>query len=144
MTRREFSWTESEQHAARAYAQVLRAEHLAFSLPSAMDKAPIRQNGRPRYFKGDGSVQEVTRSIKVFLMKNSEDYVEVCMVGQRWSRPIPRTYWHVTEVVYHSGARASEYRYDWTSSVHDPHWSAWPLENDLRKVMPDGQLQRVA
>ncbi len=140
MTRREFSWSESEHRAAQAYMQVLRAEHLAVTLPSAMEKSPIRQNGRLRYYKGDGSVQELTRSIKVFATKELGDFVEVQMVGQRWRGPNPRTYWHVTEAVYHHGDRASEYRYDHGADVHDPYWSSWPIERDLCKVMPDGKL----
>ncbi len=143
MTRREFSWNESEHRAGQAYMQVLRAEGIAVTLPSAMEKSPIRQNGRPRYYKGDGSVQEVTRSIKVFSgIKDFTDFVEVQMVGQRWRGSSPRTYWHVTEATYHSNGRKTEYCYDYGADVHDPYWQGWPRERDLCKVMPDGTLQR--
>jgi len=145
MTRREFSWSESEQRAAQAYMQVFRAESIAVTLPSAMEKTPIRQNGPSRYYKGNGSVQEITRTIRVFSgIEGMDDFVEVEMVGQRWRGAFCGTYWHVTNATYHGNGREVIYRYDVYENVHDPFWQGWPREMNLHKVLPDGQLQKVA
>jgi hypothetical protein len=92
--------------------QVLRAEHLSVRLPSAMEKSPIRQYGQPRNYEGNGVVQEITRSIRVFGIKEIGDYVVVWMVGQRWRGRRPHTCWHVTVVEYHGVHCASKYCYD--------------------------------
>ena len=139
---KKISWTESERHAIVAYQHILRAMGLLFWL-DAISKTPIQQVGRPRKL-GYGQVQEVRRKIRLYARPDQfgfDNYVEVDMVGQRWRGKFCGTYWHVTDGrVVNRGKVGMTFRYDYCSDVHDPHWSGYPIERDLRKVTPDGKL----